>query len=359
MNQYYNPYQAPVYGDNNEMPSVVQINPNAQPTPTQQRPPMPVMPPQQVSTSGGVGLSFDNLMNGDTNLPVVAAANVVTDTKKKKRTPKKKEDAPVNHAEEVNQVVYSDTYDDTNAKLHDVINQFDMVASEMKEELDKVISSRAMKGRHMAINNIARPLTDALNGKLAAIKEMNSSIKSINDMEYRRAKDNRNFESAQGDDKAIMDLYNAFIQAPVSANIPSTGAYSLLGPNMSDAMFGANSTNANGEFVASNGQIISFPQQSAEDMSYNNYINNLTPEQNAMLHEGTTETVIVYDKATGAKSFEVVDSTTMQPVPNMPIPDPMFLSDVTVDVRNKIARNTNLGQVYKVITLNDDIVSEY
>lgn len=353
MNQYYNQY--PSYGQNTEMPSKVQINPNA--APIQQQQPRPAMPPQQVSSSG-TGLNFGSLMGEGINLPVVAAANVVTETKKKKRTPKKKDDQPVNHTEEVNKVVYSDTYDDTNAKLHDVITQFDMVASEMKEELDKVIGSRAMKGRYMAINNIARPLTDALNGKLAAIKEMNSSIKSINDMEYRRAKDNRNFESNQGDDKAVMDLYNAFIHAPVSANIPSTGAYSLLGPSMTDTMFGANSANANGEFMASNGSTIVYPQNS-EDASFNNYMNNLTPEQNAMLHEGTTETVVVYDKATGAKSFEVVDSNTMQPVPNMPIPDPMFLNDVSVDVRNKVARNTNLGQVYKVITINDDVVGEY
>lgn len=342
------------YGSN-EMPVRVQYNQNAQPVMPQQQ---MRIEPQQVSNSG-IGLSFGGLTKGEGgNMPVVASPNIVTETTKTKKKRSSKKDEPVNHAEEVNQVVYSDTYESTNAKLHDVINQFDVVASEMKVELDKVIESRAMKGRYMAINNIARPLTDALNGKLAAIKEMNSSIKSINDMEYRRAKDNRNFESSQGDDKAVMDLYNAFIHAPVSANIPSTGAYSLLGPSMNDTMFAANSVGPNGEFVASNGQTIVIPQN-AEDASFQNYMNNLTPEQNAMLHEGTTETVIVYDKATGAKSFQVVDSATMQPVPNMPVPDPMFLADVTVDTRRKIARNTNLGQVYKVITVNDDVVSEY
>lgn len=342
------------YGSN-EMPVRVQYNQNAQPVMPQQQ---MRIEPQQVSNSG-IGLNFGGLTNGEGgNMPVVVSPNIVTETTKPKKKRSSKKDEPVNHAEEVNQVVYSDTYESTNAKLHDVINQFDVVASEMKVELDKVIESRAMKGRYMAINNIARPLTDALNGKLAAIKEMNSSIKSINDMEYRRAKDNRNFESNQGDDKAVMDLYNAFIHAPVSANIPSTGAYSLLGPSMNDTMFAANSVGPNGEFVASNGQTIVMPQN-AEDASFQNYMNNLTPEQNAMLHEGTTETVIVYDRATGAKSFQVVDSATMQPVPNMPVPDPMFLSDVTVDTRRKIARNTNLGQVYKVITVNDDVVSEY
>ena len=361
MNQYMNPYQTPNYGNpgmQNEMPVRVEMNPNYQ-VANNIAPRVQQAPPQQIA-SGSIGLNFGSLVDGTpVSMPSIAAANVNTDVAKPKKKRKKTEDGKpevINHQEEVNQVVYADTYDDTNAMLHSTITQFDMVASEMKEELDKVIASRTMKGRHMAINNVAGPLTNALNGKLAAIKEMNNSIKSINDMEYRRAKDNRNFESNQGDDKAVMDLYNAFIHAPVSANIPSTGAYSLLGPNMNDVMFGANSA-MNGEYATPNGTII-YPQNQ-EDASFNNYMNNLTPEQNAMLREGTTETVVIYDKATGAKSFEVVDSNTMQPVPNMPIPDPMFLSDVTVDVRRKIARNTNLGQVYKVITINDDVVSEY
>lgn len=363
---YNSPYQAPMYGQpsafnqqtQNEMPVRVEMNPNYLQA-NNIAPRVPAAPPQQIA-SGSIGLNFGSLIDGTaTSLPSIATDVVTTVAKPKKKRTKKTEDGKpevINHQEEVNQVVYADTYDDTNIMLHNTINQFDMVASEMKEELDKVIASRTLKGRYMAINNVAGPLTNALNGKLAAIKEMNNSIKSINDMEYRRAKDNRNFESNQGDDKAVMDLYNAFIHAPVSANIPSTGAYSLLGPNMNDVMFGANSA-MNGEYATPNGTIVY--AQNQEDASFNNYINNLTPEQNAMLHEGTTETVIVYDKATGAKSFEVVDSNTMQPVPNMPIPDPMFLSDVTVDVRRKIARNTNLGQVYKVITINDDVVAEY
>ena len=200
-----------------------------------------------------------------------------------------------------------------------------------------------------------------LSTKVQAIKELNNSIKAVNDMEYRRAKDNRSFESNQGDDKAIMDLYNAFVQAPVSANIPATGPYSLIGPDLNDVMFGANNMKAGtNEIIATDGSIITYDQnQSQQNAMFNNYMSNLTPEQNAMINEGKTETVVIYDKATGAKSFEVVDSKTMQPVPNMPIPDPMFLADVTVDARRKIARNTNLNQVYKVTTINDDKVSEY
>ena len=250
---------------------------------------------------------------------------------------------------------------DTNALLHQTIGQLDVVAAEMKDELDKIVKSRTIKGRYMAMGNVSKSLSDMLSTKVQAIKELNNSIKAVNDMEYRRAKDNRSFESEQGDDKAIMDLYNAFVQAPVSANIPSTGPYSLIGPNINDVMFGANQLPAgSNEVIASDGSIITYDtNQSQQNSMFNNYMSNLTPEQNAMINEGKTETVVVYDKATGAKSFEVVDSKTMQPVPNMPVPDPMFLADVTVDVRRKVARNTNLNQVYKVITVNDDTVSEY
>jgi hypothetical protein len=336
----------------NNMPAQVRVNPQYAPTPQ--------MPVQQIEDSG-IGISFGGLIDGSSpNLPV--APHVVTELPEKKTRKKKssKSEEPVNHTEEVNQVVYADTYQDTNALLHQTIGQLDIVAGEMKDELDKIISSRTMKGRHMAIGNVSKSLSDMLSTKVQAIKELNNSIKAVNDMEYRRAKDNRSFESNQGDDKAIMDLYNAFIQAPVSANIPSTGAYSLLGPSQTDVMFGANSIGAGNEIIASDGSVIAYSDQGPDQNAMlNNYLNNLTPAQNAMINEGKTETVVVYDKATGAKSFQVVDSATMEPVPNMPLPDPMFLSDTIVDVRRKVARNTNLGKVYKVITTNDDKVSEY
>jgi hypothetical protein len=340
----------------NNMPVQMQINPNVQP-------PMPQRIVQQVEDTGGLGINFGSLVDGSSpSLP----APVVTDLPEKKTRSRKKktteEEKPINHSEEVNQVIYADTYQDTNVLLHQTIGQLDIVAGEMKDELDKIISSRTMRGRHVAIGNVSKSLSDMLSTKVQAIKELNNSIKAVNDMEYRRAKDNRSFENAQGDDKAIMDLYNAFIQAPVSANIPSTGAYSLLGPNQTDVMFGANMMGSGNEILASDGSVIAYTggtQPVDQNTMLNNYMANLTPEQNAMINEGKTETVVVYDKATGAKSFQVVDSATMQPVPNMPLPDPMFLSDTIVDVRRKVARNTNLNKVYKVITTNDDKVSEY
>lgn len=377
---YNSPYQVPMYGQQMPASNIPQMQMQTQISGYQQVSNMPVQmqvnssvvpmmpqyaqrPVQQVEDTGGLGLNFGSLVDGTAETLPVAAPVVTELPEKKTRKRKSSSDKPekINHAEEVDQVVYSDTYMDTNALLHQTIGQLDVVAAEMKDELDKIVKSRTIKGRYMAMGNVSKSLSDMLSTKVQAIKELNNSIKAVNDMEYRRAKDNRNFESEQGDDKAIMDLYNAFVQAPVSANIPSTGPYSLIGPNINDVMFGANQLPAgSNEVVASDGSIITYDtNQSQQNSMFNNYMSNLTPEQNAMINEGKTETVVVYDKATGAKSFEVVDSKTMQPVPNMPVPDPMFLADVTVDVRRKVARNTNLNQVYKVITVNDDTVSEY
>ena len=377
---YNSPYQVPMYGQQMPASNIPQMQMQTQIPGYQQVSNMPVQmqvnnsvvpmmpqyaqrPVQQVEDTGGLGLNFGSLVDGTADTLPVAAPVVTELPEKKTRKRKSSSDKPekINHAEEVDQVVYSDTYMDTNALLHQTIGQLDVVAAEMKDELDKIVKSRTIKGRYMAMGNVSKSLSDMLSTKVQAIKELNNSIKAVNDMEYRRAKDNRSFESEQGDDKAIMDLYNAFVQAPVSANIPSTGPYSLIGPNMNDVMFGANQLPAgSNEVIASDGSIITYDtNQSQQNSMFNNYMSNLTPEQNAMINEGKTETVVVYDKATGAKSFEVVDSKTMQPVPNMPVPDPMFLADVTVDVRRKVARNTNLNQVYKVITVNDDTVSEY
>ena len=377
---YNSPYQVPMYGQQMPASNIPQMQMQTQIPGYQQVSNMPVQmqvnnsvvpmmpqyaqrPVQQVEDTGGLGLNFGSLVDGTAETLPVAAPVVTELPEKKTRKRKSSSDKPekINHAEEVDQVVYSDTYMDTNALLHQTIGQLDVVAAEMKDELDKIVNSRTIKGRYVAMGNVSKSLSDMLSTKVQAIKELNNSIKAVNDMEYRRAKDNRSFESEQGDDKAIMDLYNAFVQAPVSANIPSTGPYSLIGPNMNDVMFGANQLPAgSNEVVASDGSIITYDtNQSQQNSMFNNYMSNLTPEQNAMINEGKTETVVVYDKATGAKSFEVVDSKTMQPVPNMPVPDPMLLADVTVDVRRKVARNTNLNQVYKVITVNDDTVSEY
>ena len=81
----------------------------------------------------------------------------------------------------------------------------------------------------------------------------------------------------------------------------------------------------------------------------------MTPEVNRMILESNPniKDVVVYDQATGNKYFDVIDMTTKQSVPNVPVRDQMFLEDCTIDTKNRIARNVNLNEIYPLIILNE------
>ena len=91
------------------------------------------------------------------------------------------------------------------------------------------------------------------------------------------------------------------------------------------------------------------------DNAYQNFKSNMSPEVNRMILESTPniKDVVVYDQATGNKYFDVIDVTTNQSVPNVPVRDAMFVEDCTIDTRNRIARNINLNETYPLIILNE------
>lgn len=340
------PYQsvpyAPMNGYGMQQPTVVQ---------------QPIQAPQLIPNEG-LGLSFDTLSAGQ-DMPT-APSSVVTEVAKKKRTRKKKDGKaePINHSEQVNQTVYADTYYDTNCLLRETIMEIDQTTAELKPELARILSTKTMSNKYKSLSDMTSSIGNLYNTKVSAIKELNNSIKAVNDLEYRRAKDNRAFESQSGDDKAIMDLYNAFVSAPTSANIPATGAYSVLGPNVLNATLGGGNVI---DAVPADPAGLTYNSISNDDAGYQNYLANLTPEQNAMLLEAdpNIKEVVMYDAATGAKRFAVVDIRTNKEVPNVSAKDSMFLEDTSIDVRNKVARNTNLNQVWPLIVINEGLMSEY
>lgn len=343
------PYQGMAYMPPNY--NGMQSGPAMQPVAIQQ----PIQPPQLISNEG-LGLSFDTLSAGQ-DMPT-APSSVVTEVAKKKRTRKKKTDEPINHSEEVNQTVYADTYYDTNCLLRETIQEIDQTTAELKPELARILSTKTMSNKYKSLSDMTSSIGNLYNTKVSAIKELNNSIKAVNDLEYRRAKDNRAFENQAGDDKAIMDLYNAFVSAPTSANIPATGAFSVLGPNVLNATLGGGNVI---DAVPADPAGLTYNSISNDDAGYQNYLANLSPEQNAMLLESdpNIKEVVIYDASTGAKRFAVVDIRTNQEVPNVKPKDNMFLEDTSVDVRNKVARNTNLNQVWPLIVMNEGLVSEY
>ena len=173
---------------------------------------------------------------------------------------------------------------------------------------------------------------------------MNATTTNCHKLEIQRLKDVKaaQQQAQQDDDKYMADLYNAYINTPINA-----GGNPLLAMNASNTI--------NNQAVITGGTPVMGGLN--EEQEYQNFINNITPEQNRMLLDGNPniETVVVYDPNTGAKSFDVIDITTGIPVQNYPRPDAMLLDDTTIDFSSGIASNTNLGQNWKVVTLGDPI----
>ena len=63
---------------------------------------------------------------------------------------------------------------------------------------------------------------------------------------------------------------------------------------------------------------------------------------------------VLYNKATGDRSFQVMNVKTKEIIPNVPTKDPMFLDDTVIDTRRNIARNANLGETYPLIVVGDE-----
>lgn len=237
---------------------------------------------------------------------------------------------------------YEDTYEETNDMLRLSIAQLDILAGDVKGEIDNIRGSKTLKGKYKYISDLCATASSLVSSKISAIKEINSVKTKCHELEIRRIKDIKSAASnQQDDDKYIADLYNAYINTPIGAGQHPALQYtsSNVAGNMSALIGGVNASPTN------------------EEQNFNNFMNNLTPEQNRMIlgDNPNIETVIVYDPNTGDKMFDVVDTSTGTPVPNYPRPDRGLLDDTSIDFATGIASNTNIGQSWKVVVLGDMI----
>ena len=338
------------------------LGPIQQPTPAQAQLPTkkPVQEPDPVITGGGFHFTVtkDGQKGPGTIIEVDNGA-----VEKAKKTRKKREittdasaDGIVRAEGVVEEVSTLNTYAETAFMLNDTLKQIDTVAAEVKMEFDNVRTNRAMKSKHMVMTNLTENLSDLLNAKISAIRELNNCISKSNDLDYKRERDRKEAAMGVGDDKAIMDLYQAFVQNPMGTQA-ATQALSNgpLGPSPISAVV---NDNTSGIVRAPADTNMVGPQQ---DAGFVNYLANLTPEQNMMLYEQNPDVkqVVVYDEATNNKWFQVMNMKTMQVIPNMPVHDQMFMNDTTIDKRNKIAKNINLNETYPLVVINENVASEY
>lgn len=239
---------------------------------------------------------------------------------------------------------YSDTYTETMNLLRGSVAQIDNLNFAVTGEIDTIRKSKTMKGKYTYLSNLCAASSSLISSKIGAIREMNGIISKCHDLEQKRFKENQalNLQNKESDDKYIADLYNAYINTPVNAN--------------SNPLLAVNAGNTINNIPMMMGGIpVGMDPGMTEEQGYQNYLNNVTPEQNRMLLDGNPniETVVVYDPNTGDKMFDVIDITTGIPVSNYPRPDRLLLDDTTIDFASGIASNSNIGQNWKVVVIGD------
>ena len=247
------------------------------------------------------------------------------------------------------------SYAETTNMLHDTLGQIDMVNRELLQEFDMVKSSRTLKNKHKIMTDLSENIGSMISNRIQVIKEINSSISKANDMDYKKEKDRKHAMANVDDDKYISDLYKSFIQNPV--NVGPTPQY----PNIDPALFGSGVVRADlGGFnpAASGAGTGTTPPP---NLSYLNYMSNLSPEQNLMRYENNpnAKQVVVFDAATGNRFFQFMDLSTGQVIPNVPVYDQMFMEDTTLDLKTKIAKNINLNETFPIVVINEGVTNEY
>lgn len=224
---------------------------------------------------------------------------------------------------------YRKSYAESTALIRSVIAQADDLSSSINKDLSDIRNSKTLKSKYTYITNLTSSSGSLLSTKVAAIRELNSTITQIHNLELNRLKTLKEDKSDQNDDMRMMDLYNAFVNAPL-------GTYTPQVPNAQDLTLGVNSADVNAVEMIS-------PSMGPTG--------GLTPEQRRMRMETNPniQTVVRYNQTTGQRGFDVIDKTTGESVANYPRPDAFLLEDTTIDVAGGIARNRNINMVWPLM----------
>lgn len=236
---------------------------------------------------------------------------------------------------------YEKKYQETNNILRSAISQIDTNMVELQGDIEAIRGSRTMKSKYQYLSLLHGSMGTMIGNKISAARELNNTISKCNEFEIKRYKEISAAASDVDDDQKVMDMYRAFVNAPVSAGAPPAL------PNVNTMV------------------VSQTPMQSmgvgSVDAAFQNYMDNLTPQQ-TMMHASINpniQQVVVYNQATGARYFEIMDMSTGQPVPNGETHDAMFLEDVDIDLKNGVARNVNIGETYPLVVVGEPLMQEY
>lgn len=289
----------------------------------------PVSKLEPEDNSSGIKINIAGLV-GNKSVSYNPSIETEESTVPKRGRPKKSESVTMTKSPKSE--TYYDKYSKTNALLDQTIFEIDELNNGLKRELKTVIASKTLKKKYEYMSELASTSGSLLGTKVTAIRELNKSITDSANLEIKMSKENKAAEET--DDKRIMDMYNAFISTPI-------GSYTApVAPTNIDLVMGNNGTTI---LPTMEGQV------QTDDLGFNQYMNNLTPEQRKIhLESQNIKTVVVFDPDTGNRYFDNINFDTNEPVPGLPLPDAHFLDDLNINMNTGVARNTNLNLSYPI-----------
>lgn len=362
----YNPYTM-----QQQNPYVNQIPQQQQQMGQNPMPMRPVVDPRSFETPtitmGESHKPMFSVSKNDTSLPNVITVDNDSDIEIEKKRRKRKgtessnnkittekmelirpDDTESVKGEVVDSTIYS--YNETNHLLHETLGQIDMVNGELVQEFESIRRNRTMKNKYNTLNALSENIGAMISNRIATIKEINNCITKANDMDYKKYKDIQAAQSSMNDDKYIADLYTAFMQNP--NNMAPT--YQM--PNIDQSIMGSGIIRAN----VTNASLAS-GTDTIFDEGYLNYVSNMTPEQNLMRYENNpnVKQVVIYDASTGNKFFQMMDMSTGEAIPNVPVYGENIMEDTTLDLTTGIAKNLNLRESFPIVQINNSVTSQY
>nr|DAX48393.1 MAG TPA: RFX5 DNA-binding domain protein [Caudoviricetes sp.] len=235
---------------------------------------------------------------------------------------------------------YEKKYQETNNILRSAIVQLDSTMTELQGDIEDIRHSKTMRNKYQYLSLLQGSMGTMIANKISAARELNNTISKCNDFEMKRYKEIKAANAANDgdDDQRVMEMYKAFVNTPVSTNpFPNVSQMAIAGSPVQTMAIGS------------------------QEENFANYLNNLTPQQNMMhLEENPNiQQVVVYNQENGARYFDVIDMSTGQSVPNAEKHDAMFLEDITIDLKNKVARNINIGETYPLVLIGQPLMNEY
>ncbi len=237
---------------------------------------------------------------------------------------------------------YDSVFEDTNVELRKAIAQTDILTNEIKEDLDRIRSSSTIKNKYTYITNLTSSQSNLIATKIQAIRELNNSKSTALKMELDRQKMFKEDSNKQDDNMRIMELYNAFVNAPVGSYNPNPM------PSMIDLT--ASATGGAGGDIKFMGVDIDTNDPKL-----------LSPQQITMRasEDRNLKTIVRYNAETGSRMFDIINSTTGESVPGVERPDSFLLQDTTLDIQNRVARNRNIGASWELVIEGNAALDEY